>query len=141
MKLLGLLAVFLTAVLAIASPAAAHSDFRCSGVFKGKSYGDVVVPRGAACTLVGATVDGDVRVLRNAYFQATGTVVRGDVEGERAQTVFIDTGSRVSGSVEAERAAQFFVFNSTVTEDIEPNRTTQVAVSYTHLTLPTILRV
>ena len=125
MKFLGLIAV-VTALFAVASPAAARPDFKCNGVFKGKSYDDVLVPRGGACTLIDSTVDGDVRALRNAYFQATGTVVRGDVEGEEAQTIFIDTGSRVSGSVEAERAAQFFVFNSTVMEDIEPNRTRQV---------------
>lgn len=125
MKFLGLIAV-VAALLAVASPAAARPDFRCNGVYKGKTYDDVLVPRGGACTLIDSTVDGDVRALRNAYFQATGTAVRGDVEGEEAQTIFIDTGSRVSGSVEAERAAQFFVFNSTVMEDIEPNRTTQV---------------
>jgi hypothetical protein len=125
MKFLGLIAV-VTALLAVVSPAAARPDFRCNGVFKGKSYDDVVVPRGGSCTLIDSTVDGDVRALRNAYFQGTGTVVRGDVEGEDAQTIFIDRGSRVSGSVEAERAAQFFVFNSTVMEDIEPNRTRQV---------------
>ena len=125
MKFLGLIAV-VTALLVVASPAAARPDFRCNGVFKGKSYDDVLVPRGSACTLIDSTVDGDVRALKNAYFQATRTVVRGDVEGEEAQTVFIDQGSRVSGSVEAERAAQFFVFNSTVMEDIEPNRTREV---------------
>ena len=110
----------------MASPAAARPDFRCNGVFKGKSYDGVVVPRGGACTLIDSTVDGDVRAPKNAYFQATRTVIRGDVEGEEAQTIFIDTGSRVSGSVEAEKASQFFVFNSTVMEDIEPNRTRHV---------------
>jgi hypothetical protein len=122
MRVLGLMVVAAAALLAIASPAAAR-DLKCDGVFTGKTYDDVTVPRGAACTLIDSTVRGDVRALKNAYFQATRTAVRGDVEGEAVQTIFIDTGSRVSGSVEAERAAQFFVFNSTVGEDIEPNRT------------------
>jgi hypothetical protein len=126
MKVLGLVAVFVTVLLGTASLAEARPDFRCNGVFKGKSYGDVVVPRGAACTLKGSTVTGDVRALRNSYFQTTGTTVRGDVEGKGAQTIFIDTGSKVYGSVEADRAAEFFVFNSTVTEDIEPERTREV---------------
>ena len=122
MKFLGLVAVCVTALFAIASPAAARSEFRCNGVFKGKAYGDVVVPRGAACTLTDSTVRGDVRALKGAYFQATRTTVRGDVEGQEAQTIFIDTGSRAA-SVEAFKTVQFFVYNSTILEDIEPERT------------------
>ena len=61
-------------------------------------------------------------MLKDGYLQTTGTVVRGDVEGKSAQTIFIDTGSKVAGSVEAVRAVQFYVFNSTVGEDIEPEK-------------------
>lgn len=122
MKFLGLLAVCATALLAIASPAAARSEFKCNGVFKGKTYGDVVVPRGAACTLVDSRVAGNVRALKNSYFQATNTKVKGDIEGLEAQTIFMEAGSRAA-SVESVRAVQFFVFNSTVLEDIEPERT------------------
>lgn len=122
MRVLGLLAVAVATVLTIASPAAAR-DLNCNGVFTGKTYDDVRVPRGAACTLIDSTVRGDVNALKNAYFQSTGSVVRGDVEGKGAQTVFIDTGSKVGGSVEAVRTTQFYVYNSTVGEDIEPERT------------------
>lgn len=125
MKLLGL-AVAVMVLLGTASLAEARPDFRCNGVFEGRTYDDVVVPRGGACTLIGARIKGDVTALRNAYLHATNTRVRGDVEGSAAQTIFIDTGSRVAGSVEADRAAQFFVFNSTVGEDIEPERTREV---------------
>ena len=124
MRVIGLFAAAVAVALTIASPAAAR-DIKCNGAFKGKTYDDVTVPRGAACTLTGSTVRGDVKVLKNAYFQATATSVRGDVEGMAAQTVFIDTGSRVGGSVEAVRTVQFYVFNSTVGEDIEPERTVE----------------
>jgi hypothetical protein len=118
------MAATMVAVLAIASPASAR-DLKCNGAYKGKVVDDVTVPRGAACTLTGSTVRGDVVVLKDAYLQTTGTVVRGDVEGKRAQTVFIDTGSRIGGSVEAVRTIQFYVYNSTVGEDIEPERTVE----------------
>lgn len=121
MKFLGLVAVCVTALLAVVAPASARSEFKCNGVFKGKSYGDVVVPRGGACTLVDSTVAGDVRALKNSYFQASHTKVRGDVEGNDAQTIFIEAGSRAA-SVESAGGAQFFVFNSTIAEDIEPER-------------------
>ena len=123
MKFLGLIVVCVTALLAIASPAAARPDFRCNGVFKGKTYDKVIVPRNGACTLIDSTVTGDVKALRNSYFQASRTSIRGDVEANAVQTVFIDAGSKVSGSVEAVAAVQFYVFNSTVGEDIEPERT------------------
>jgi hypothetical protein len=124
MRVLGLFAVAVVAALAIASPAAAR-DLRCNGAYKGKTFDDVTVPRGAACTLTASTVRGDVKALRGAYFQATGTIVRGDVEGKGAQTIFIDTGSKVGGSVEAVKAIQFYVYNSTIGEDIEPERTVE----------------
>jgi hypothetical protein len=100
MRVVGLLAVAVAALLAIASPAAAR-DAKCDGVLKNKTYDDVTVQRGDACTLTNSTV-------------------RGDVEGNKSQTIFIDTGSRVSGSVEGEVVSQFFVYNSTIGEDIEP---------------------
>ena len=124
MRFLGLTAAAVAVVLAIASPAAAR-DLRCDGVFKGKTFDDVTVPRGAACTLINSKVRGDVKARANAYFQATRTVVRGDVEGNGAQTIFVDTGTKVTGSVESKDSAQFFVFNSTVGEDIEPEGTAQ----------------
>ena len=126
MKFLGLAAVCVTALLAITSQAAARPDFRCNGVVKGKTYDEVIVPRGAACTLVDSTVTGNVRVLRNAYLQTVATIVRGDIEGTESQTIFIDTGSKVSGSVESVGGRQFFVFNSTIGEDIEPERTREI---------------
>ena len=126
MKFLGLAAVCATALMAMASPAAARPDFRCNGVFKGKTYDEVIVPRNAACTLIDATVTGNVRALRNSYFQTVGTAIGGDVEGSASQTIFIDAGSKVSGSVESVGAREFFVFNSTVMEDIEPERTKEV---------------
>jgi hypothetical protein len=126
MKFLGLTAVCVTAMLAIVSPAAARPDFTCDGVFKGKTYDEVVVPRNAACTLIDSTVTGNVKALRNSYFQASRTAIRGDVEGKAAQTVFIEAGSKIGGSVESVGAVQFYVFNSTIGEDIEPERTTEV---------------
>lgn len=126
MKFLGLMAVCVTALLAIASPAAARPDFKCDGVFKGKTYDEVVVPRNAACTLIDSTVTGNVKALRGSYLQASRTAIRGDIEGKAAQTVFIEAGSKVGGSVESVGAAQFYVYNSTVGEDIEPERTTEV---------------
>jgi hypothetical protein len=128
MKFVGLVAVAVTLLLATAATASAAATRTCSGVQTGVTYrGDVLVPRGGTCTLVNSTVRGDVKVLRGAYFQATRTIVREDVRSTEAQTVFVDTGSKVYGAVKAKRTIQVFVFNSTVTDDIEIERARQVA--------------
>ena len=120
MKFLGLAVVCVTALLAMASPAAARPDFRCNGVFKGKTYDEVMSAR-RRMHLVDSTVRGNVRALRNPYLQTVATAVRGDIEGTESQTIFIDTGSKVSGSVESVGARQFFVFNSTSARTSSPS--------------------
>jgi hypothetical protein len=125
-KFLGLVGVALTVSLALVASAAAQGDFRCNGTFTGRSYDDVIVPRGGSCTLIDSTVADDVKVRKNAYFQANDTAIGGDVYGERAQTVFIDTDSRVSGRVDTYKTIQVFILNSTVIRGIEVERTSEV---------------
>jgi hypothetical protein len=85
---------------------------------------DVVVPEDGVCTLIGGSVGGDVEVGRNAYFQATGTQIAGDVEGRRSLTIFIDTGTTVGGSVETTSTFQVFVFGATLGDELEVARST-----------------
>jgi hypothetical protein len=75
---------------------------------------NLVVPQNGSCTLTRSSVKGRVAVLKNAYFQATGTSIRGGVTANRAQTVFIDTGSTLGGKLDTDRTAQVFAFNSTI---------------------------
>jgi hypothetical protein len=84
---------------------------------------DVVVPEDGECTLVRGTIGGDVKVGRNAYFQATDTQIAGDVDGNRSLTIFID-GTTVGGSVEASGTFQVFVFGATLNDELEVARTT-----------------
>jgi hypothetical protein len=116
-KFIVLVGVALVALLATASSALAE-DFKCEGTFTGETFDDVTVPRGAACKLVNSTVAGDVEVLRDAYFEAGDTAIGGDVEGRRAQTIFIDTDSRVFGHVHGHGTIQVFIFNATVIRSI-----------------------
>jgi hypothetical protein len=124
-----LVGVVLTLMLAAASPAAAHKGdktFSCSGIFTGVTYDNVVVPKGAACTLIDSTVAGNVRALERAFFQSTGTAIGGDVVGRKAQTLFVDTGSRVFGSIRTYDVIQAFVFNSRVIRNIDVDETSEV---------------
>jgi len=93
-KLLVLPGIAVVALLAMVSPAAAQDGTPCESTLTGVTLGDVVVPQGASCTLEDSTVTGDVKVKKNAFFQATNTDIAGKVRANRAVTVFIDTGSR-----------------------------------------------
>lgn len=125
-KLVAVLGAASSALAIMAAPAAAGSNDKltCDGVFAGVNVKDVIVPRNGACTLTDSKVRGEVKVARNAYFQATGTSVKEDVEGHSAQTIFIDTGSNVRGDVEADKTAQVFIFNAKVTGSIQVRRAT-----------------
>lgn len=63
-------------------PAQADLVTRCSGTAGAVTVpGDLVVPRGASCTLTGTVVEGDVRVRPGADLIATGVSVTGQVIG------------------------------------------------------------
>jgi hypothetical protein len=127
----------MSAMTAVAPTALAHGDYdrgrwdeswyahhdwnrtghavKCNGTLTGVTISDdVYVPRDGACTLSGSTVKGDVVVRKNAYFQATRTSIRGGVEANEAQTLFIDGGSKVGDDVETNRTAQVYLFESTI---------------------------
>ena len=85
---------------------------------------DVVVPENGTCILSGGSIGGDVKVGKNAYFQATGTSITGDVEGKKALTLFIDTGTTVGGGVDSSGSFQVFVFGATLKDELEVSRST-----------------
>jgi hypothetical protein len=115
-RFLVLVGVALTGSLATASPAAAD-DFKCNGVFTG-TFDNVVVPKNRACTLVASNVKGNVKALRDAYFEADGTRIGGNVQGDMALTILIHDASSVGGNVQADKTPQLFLFDSTVAGDL-----------------------
>jgi hypothetical protein len=121
-KLIFAVGLALTAVLATASPAAA--DTECNTTVTGVTVRSLTVPQGGVCILDHAKVKGDVKVGRDAYFQATHSKVTGDVKARNALTVFIEDSSTVAGDIDASRTAQVFLFDSRVAEDIEVSRAT-----------------
>ena len=89
--------------------------FKCNGTITGQTIkSDLVVPPNGVCVLSNSTVLGGVDVHRNAYFESDNSTIKEDVQGDQAQTVFINTGSKVGDNVLGEQTAEVFVFNSTV---------------------------
>jgi hypothetical protein len=78
------------AVTLAAGPGAADDDeaFTCAGTLTGVIPGDVVVPPGATCILVNATVLGDVQVRpTGALWTQVNVHVRFNIQAERPQWI------------------------------------------------------
>ncbi|WP_067435803.1 hypothetical protein [Nocardioides jensenii] len=95
-----------TTFVGISAPAAQAGDDRvCRGAI-GARYidGNVIVPRGATCSLNGTRVDGDVKVYRNARLVASGVKVGGNIQAGHAKRVVVrvrsGVPSRVDGNIQ-----------------------------------------
>jgi hypothetical protein len=119
MKLFVLAGVVFTALLALASPAAAHGT-ECNGTLTGANVpGDLVVPENGTCKIVDSNVGNDVKVSKNAYFQSTHSSIADDIRAKNAQTVFVESGSTVGDDLTASKTAQVFIFDSTLNGTLE----------------------
>lgn len=140
-KLLALLGAAAIAMLVVAAPTIAgghhegnghkkHGDKgnghgkKCNGKFTGVTLRNVVVEPFGVCELFDSVVKGDVNVQFNGDFEASNTLIGGDVKANRAQTVFLDPGSSVGGGVETDRTAQVFLFDSSIDNGINVTRST-----------------
>lgn len=86
-SLLALAPVLLAASLLTAPPALAD-DRRCRGTIGAVFIdGNVIVPKGANCTLRGTRVDGNVHVKGNAKLVARGVKVGGNIQAENHRYV------------------------------------------------------
>lgn len=95
-------------LLLAAAPAHADDDVTCRGTIGARSIdGDVVVPKGAKCTLKGTRIDGDIKVGRNATLVARGVKVDGNIQAKRHKKVTVATlngkRSTVDGNIQLER--------------------------------------
>lgn len=86
----------------------------------------VIVPANGTCALNESVVQGDVYVGEDAYFEANGTAIGGDVRARGAFGVFINANSLVRGEVNARDTADVLAFNSTVGDDIDATGSARV---------------
>jgi hypothetical protein len=104
------LAVVLAAASALAlmglqaKPAQAD-DTVCVGLLTG-TFDNVVVPPGAFCTLQGAQVRGNVKVLENATLQANASRIEGNVQGDKSRGVLLQFQTQVEGDFQVKGGSQ-----------------------------------
>jgi hypothetical protein len=75
-----------TEPVAVEGSAGSGNDTRCVGALTG-TFDNVVVPRGATCTLTNSTVRGNVKALRDSRLFMDNDFVGGNVEGDQASAV------------------------------------------------------
>jgi hypothetical protein len=91
----------------------------CSGRIEAVSIdGDVRVPDGATCELVGTRVEGNVSIGHSARLYARGVAVDGDIEGEGALTVDVAESSSVGGNVQLDSGGTALVTDSRIDGDL-----------------------
>jgi hypothetical protein len=91
------LAAGLLLAAVLAKPAWA-AETECVGTLTGV-YDNVVVPPGAFCTLQGALVTGNVKVLEDATLQANASTIRGNVEGPQVRQILLQFETQVGGNL------------------------------------------
>ena len=76
----------------------AGGDINCVGTRTG-TFDNVTVPVGATCTLRNSTVQGNLKALENSRLFVSNTIVRGDIQGDKARIVRVTAG-RVDGNIQ-----------------------------------------
>jgi hypothetical protein len=115
------LALAVCALLAVA-PAAQAEERVCRGTIGATTVDNLLVPRGATCTLNGTRVEGTVKVERNATLTASGIRVKGNVQSEGFKNILLRQGSVVVGSVQLEnglRGGSGRVLNTRINGDLQ----------------------
>jgi hypothetical protein len=93
-----LAALMATAICLLTASPALADDTPCVGALTG-AHDNVVVPPGAECTLTGAQVFGNVKAQEDARLFAVTNVVRGNIEGDKAEVMDLRN-NEVGGSID-----------------------------------------
>lgn len=118
--LAGLFALMVS-VLALA-PAAQAEERVCRGTIGATTVDNLLVPKGATCTLNATKVEGTVKVANGARLYASGIRVVGNVQSEGFRVVVLEAGSRIGGNVQLEngqRGGNGKVVSSRINGDLQ----------------------
>ncbi|PVG80887.1 hypothetical protein DDE18_21125 [Nocardioides gansuensis] len=120
-----LVALPLVAVSLGLGAAPAHADdTTCHGTIGAVSLdGNVIVPEGALCRLIGTRVDGNVQVKSGAVLKAKGVRVGGSVQAENHERVVVKAlnggRSHVDGSIQLKQGDGGRIARTDVGSDIQ----------------------
>jgi|SRR5688572_1479497 hypothetical protein len=108
---------------------AAHADDRiCRGTIGSQQLdGNVIVPKGASCTLAGTRIDGNVFVRGDAQLLAKGVKIGGNIQAENHKSVIVRhrevdgqvQRSRIEGSIQLKQGGGGELRRTVVNADIQ----------------------
>jgi hypothetical protein len=106
-------------VIATAQPAAAER--LCTGTIGAQTIGDDVrVPAGAACTLDGTVVEGNVLVGPGARLTVTGATIDGNIQDDDASAGHVAvTAARIGGNIQLEQGTSATVADTAIGGDLQ----------------------
>jgi hypothetical protein len=96
------LAGLLALMVSVLAPAAQAEERKCRGTIGATTVDNLLVPKGATCTLNGTKVKGTVKVANGARLYASGIRVVGNVQSEGFRVVVLKADSRIGGNVQLE---------------------------------------
>jgi hypothetical protein len=92
------------------APAAYAADTACNGTLSGDIAGNVVVPKGASCTLFDATITGNLKISQNASLTVDATqqpaTIDGNLEANQCAFALLKGGVTVGGNVQIQKCTQ-----------------------------------
>lgn len=100
-------------------PTPPFEDGQCRGTLGAIEVENVTVPVGAACTLNGTNVKGNIVVQPQANLQANQVRVGGNIQAEGAASVVVTPGSFVDGSVQIKQGGSANVSGVTIRSDLQ----------------------
>jgi cytoskeletal protein CcmA (bactofilin family) len=113
--------------LMVAAPAVVVADdTSCRGEMRGY-YDDVYVPYGAFCKLVGATVEGDIKLKGRASLVAIDSDVDGNIQADYARRIVV-RGSNIEGNIQATKTRFMKVAKSFVDGDVQADYARRIVV-------------
>jgi hypothetical protein len=110
-----------SAAVLVFAPAAAAGNVTCQGVLSGPVTGNVLVPRGAECSLEFADVSGNVTAQFDATVSVLGSTVGGNYTCNNCEQAHLQ-GSTVDGNLQISHEKQYSVItNSTIRGNLQIN--------------------
>src|SRR5690348_16754498 len=104
MRTISLALVLALSALVGGASAVRAADTICTGALSGNITGNIIVPKGASCTLSDATVTGDLHVRQNASLTVDATqqptTINGNVLANQCAFTLLEGGVTVSASVQ-----------------------------------------
>jgi hypothetical protein len=107
-----------TAILSSLTPVLAE-ETTCNNTLGAVTVDNLLVPKGANCTLSKTRVKGNIKVESGATLRAINVRIGGNIQAEKARNVVVDTRSVIGGSIDIKQSGGASITNSRINQDLK----------------------